>query len=361
MEERTLSAEELKAKEYVDFYYFWLFNYCGRNFQKEIELRGLECASENYKEFKQKEEAARTIYWGHPLRNIYPQIADYEDPTGVIDDLYSFVGDATRYKPSTILESLYDGVPLGRGARKAQGGGVKILGTDRAHVSTDGHLRGYVIARIDLLAPIDSVIFELSKLKETKFESFPDFLSCPVGGEPPQDTGNYIHQKDFIKRNTQASFAVKDDEARAIGLWFWDVIDGPKAIFKNFAEAWKVTQGEKVPDILVGDEIPDGRSFPTEEEIKSISTEIDALFKELGEQLSAARKHEEKEKNKWEGVFYEAINKDQASNKFKIVFKVPSRTVFTKFGYSVSDPSRIRTLYRNTKKCIEACEVLSLK
>ena len=35
-EQKTHTPEEQKAKEYVDFYYFWLLNYCARNFMKEV-------------------------------------------------------------------------------------------------------------------------------------------------------------------------------------------------------------------------------------------------------------------------------------------------------------------------------------
>ena len=65
-----------------------------------------------------------------------------------------------------------------------------------------------------------------------------------------------MHQASIIKQTTSASFSVKDDAARAIGLWFYDAIEGPFAIFKNFAEAWKTICNEPVVDILVGEDIP---------------------------------------------------------------------------------------------------------
>ena len=34
--ERLLSDDEQKAKEHVEFYYFWLFHYCARNYEKEL-------------------------------------------------------------------------------------------------------------------------------------------------------------------------------------------------------------------------------------------------------------------------------------------------------------------------------------
>ncbi len=163
-----------------------------------------------------------------------------------------------------------------------------------------------------------------------------------------------MHQASIIKQTTSASFSVKDDAARAIGLWFYDAIEGPFAIFKNFAEAWKTICNEPVVDILVGEDIPSH----------------DYNISDIGEDEQWRIYHEQKidhnetsladpdnKIEQREDVFFTAARKENIN----ITWNIPSREVFAKLGYSASDPSVFRRLYRNTQKCIEACEVLSLK
>lgn len=308
MDEKTLSEEEQKAKEYVDFYYFWLFHYCGRNYSRELDKRIPHYnGTYDYSVAEQRQNIAQEIYWAHPLSRMYPQFLPGDDFTEV-DELYC-EDCSPDDQPDVILENLYNGIPIKRNIEYNNSYGTEIIGTNGAFISTDGHLRGTIIAKIDLRAPISSILFELSKLKEERFDSFPNFLDAPpLAGIK----GNYTHQYNIIKQMTRASFSVKDDAARAIGLWFYDAIDGSFAIFKSFAEVWKVICKEPTADILVG------------------SAE-DAFF-------TAARK-----------------------NNTNLTWAIPSRAVFAKLGYSASDPSVFRRLYRNTQKCIEECEVLSLK
>ena len=311
-DEKTLSEEEQKAKEYVDFYYFWLFHYCGRNYRRELDKRiphynGV-CDSSVY---EQRQNIAQEIYWAHPLSSMHPQFLPNEDFTNLEELFYRDC--ASEWLPNAILEKLYDGEHIERNIAYNQPYGVEIIGTSGAHISTDGHLRGSIIAKIDLRAPVSSILFELSKLKEEKFDSFPNFLDAPpLGGLE----GNYMHQASIIKQTTSASFSVKDDAARAIGLWFYDAIEGPFAIFKNFSEVWKTICREPVAGI----------------------------------------RFEEDEADTMEDAFFSA-----ARNEVDGHWNLPSRGVFAKLGYSASDPSVFRRLYRNTQKCIEACEVLSLK
>jgi len=340
-EERELTLEEQKAKEYVDFYYFWLFNYCTRSCCREIDEKAPRLRGEHSaKEHAQREGLARATYQRHLLSRIHPQIYDFEEVTGgVLVDNLSFVGNATPNNPSTILEMLYDDAPICRGAKKAQSSGLEVLGTDKASLSTDGRLGGYIIAKIDLLAPINDILAELLKLQETKFDFFPASLAAPICGTPPRSIPGYIYlqQSNTIKQAGKASFAVKDDAARAIGLWFWDVIDGSRAIFKDFAEAWRVTCGEQVSDILVAG----STSCDPDPETKSFTDRVERL---RGYKLRQD-----------DAFFYVAHRKNCWQE-----FAVPSRQVFTKLGYSCSDPAVFRRLHRNTKRCIDACEVLSL-
>lgn len=52
--------------------------------------------------------------------------------------------------------------------------------------------------------------------------------------------------------------------------------------------------------------------------------------------------------------------KDLKNNE-EYFFCDPPRSILDILGYAASEPSVLRRIYRNTKKCIEACEVLSLK
>ncbi len=313
MDEKTLGEDEKKAKEYVDFYYFWLFHYCGRNYRRELDKRIPHYnGAYDSSVYEQRQGIAQEIYWAHPLSSMHPQFLPDEDFTDIEELFYRDC--ASEHLPDALLEKLYEGEPLERNIAHNQPYGVEIIGTSGAHISTDGHLRGSIIAKIDLRSPVSSILFELSKLKEEKFNSFPNFLDAPplVGLE-----GNYVHQANIIKQTTNASFSIKDDAARAIGLWFYDTIEGPFAIFKNFAEVWKTICREPIADIqFAGDEAE--------------STD---------------------------NAFFTAVRGESANGSWN----VPSRAVFAKLGYSASDPSVFRRLYRNTQKCIEACEVLSLK
>ena len=320
-EEKELSQEELKAKEYVDFYYFWLFHYCGRNYRREIDKRLTPRAetvysdrcTANWPEFlatqdRQKNTAVE-MYLSHPLSSMHPQFSPDEDFTDT-DNLF-FQDCASDEYPSTLLEILHEGRQLCKNIELVKSLGMEILGTCGASVSTEGYLRGSIIARIDLNAPISSLLYELSKLKKARFESFPNFLDAPpIVGIP----GDYLHQKDMIQQTTNSSFAVKDDAPRAIGLWFWDSIEGPYTIFDSFAGVWKAVCGEALPGV----------------------------------------QYEEMEK---EDIFRTV----SLENNPQKTWAVPTGKLFAKLGYFSSDPSVFRRLYRNTKRCIDACEVLSLK
>lgn len=307
IEEKELSTEEQKAKEYVDFYYFWLFHYCSRNYENELKNHLPPLTASNFSEaYSQRHQLAQTIYYGHPLSSMYPHFLndDYTD----VDDLFD--GDCVPFEhPTHLLEKLYDKQPISREVQRDGDYGMKVIGTSGAHLSSKGHLRGKVIAKIDLRLPNSVILYELSKLRETKFDKFPDFCDAPdlFGLQ-----GNFLHESEIIKKTTNASFAVKDDAARAIGLWFWDTIDA-HAMVETFADAWKLIVGT-VPEGFILSESEDGWPFGT-----------------------------------------------VSFNGVEHAYPVPSLKVLTQLGYSSSDPSVFRRIYNRTKKCIEECEVLSLK
>jgi hypothetical protein len=243
-EERALTKEELKAKEYVDFYYFWLFHYCGRNYSRELSKR-LPLQEE-----QQREDIAENIYWGHLFSTMFPQfISGFAN----VDDLFLEGTRAPENAPYTLLQILYKELPIEKDIQRNPdyNYGMEILGTSGAHLSTEGHLRGRVIVSIDLNAPNSVLLYELSKLRDTTFEAFPKYFDAPNIYDLQ---GGYLHESKVIKQITNASFAVKDDAAKAIGLW--DILDGKYAIFHNFAEVWGVISGASVENILIGDEVP---------------------------------------------------------------------------------------------------------
>lgn len=306
-DERELTGEEQKAKEFVDFYYFWLFHYCSRNYYLELKKRLPALTLENFSEVNsQRQYIAQKIYWGHPLSSMFPQFLD-DDCTDV-DDLLD--GDLVSLDyPISLLETLCEKKPIYRSVERNTDYGMEIIGTSDAHISTDGRLRGSIIAKIDLSAPNSVILYELSKLRESTFKAFPEYFNAPplYGLQ-----GDYLLESKIIKQTTNASFAVKDDAARAIGLWFWDTIDA-HAVVSTFADAWKIIGGDPVPGIEYS-EMENGNPF-----------------REVG----------------IEGT--------------DIFYTVPTCEVFSQLGYFSSDPSVFRRLYRNTKRSIDACEVLSLK
>ena len=369
-EEKELSAEEEKAKEYVDFYYFWLFNYCARNYLQELNSRATldYCSPESHNLRIQRERIAKKLYWGHPLSKLAPRFNSIDDCTEVTE-LLRIAGGVKESAPDA-LKKLYEDNQLDKWAGIAPSDGLEILGTSGAYISKDGYLRGHIIVKIDLLTPISEITTELSKLKEEKFERFPDFLDSPEI-QRYSGTNDYLLQRKVIKEGRKASFAVKDDAARAIGLWFWDAIDGEWAIFNNFADAWKVIQGDRVPYILVGEdtepksysrgenlELPE--NFEAKMSEAGLSEELRTIVITHASILASTARRMSKEYDKWEGIFIRAMHeKDRA--KYGRALEIPSRKVFAKLGYSCSEPSAFRRLYRDTKRCINACEVLSLK
>lgn len=298
--EIELSADEKKAKEFVEFYYFWLFHYCARNYHLELSKQ-LSLTS-----YEDRQYMAQFIYSGHRLSSLYPTFCELDNFT----DVGSLFDEGLVPYDDTIslLNCLYNGEQVSRNVGFNQEYGVEIIGTSGTHISNEGQLRGSIIAKIDLRAPNSVILYELSKIRDTKFKVFPERFDAPrlFGLQ-----GNYVHESKIIQQTTKASFSAKDDAARAIGLWCWDTIDR-LGVVNRFADAWKLICGDPVPRIH----------------------------------------YEEQE----EGNHFRWINIDGAQS-----VGVPSREVIAKLGYSASDPSVFRRLYRNTKRCIEACEVLSLK
>lgn len=361
--------EQQKAQEYVGFYYFWLFHYCARNYEKELQNKlpphiekpatsgqkispSKETKIELYhdvkikdfvegaEEFKQeminnlslsdattahnhmkeyieplasyldrlneRDSLAEDIYFGHPLSRLAPNLAGDRGFTKVNS---LFDSGAPSNFPELILQRLYEDDPLARIFSLSSNEGMELLGTSNAHISNDGHLRGNIIIKFDLNSPECVLLQFISQLKKQKFDSFPQYIDFPSSSIRYDD---YASQYEIIKKTTNSSFAVKDDAARAVGLWFWDAINSIK-IVDSMAKAIRLIDREPIL----------GVTYANEEDNPPFSQ----------------------------------VSLDHHSG----TFLIPSRDVFRKLGYGASDPSVFRRLYRNTQKCIEACEVLNLK
>lgn len=340
---RKRAAEEKAAKEYVEPYYFWLFNYCGRNYRREIDLL-LPPIKKGIRELdKKREESAGKIYWEHRFSSMSPQFLKEKDYYTSITSLLSSAGGAGELSPCAILASLYNGKILERGVKSASKCGVEILGIGNAHLSSDGTLQGQVIAQIDLHAPISAILFELSRIKEKKFDAFPRLSDVSDLSKLPE---NYPDHKKVIKQTTKASFSSKAENKRAVGLWLWDAIDGPRAVFDNLTDAWKAIRGEKVGYILTKGESPEtpirSRHFPS----KGLFAQMEAKAQEAKQEYDAEML----------GVFFDVAHRDKPED----FFTVPGYKLLERFKIDITDERYLRRLYLRTKCCIDECEVLTL-
>lgn len=318
------AINEEKARKYVEFYYFWKFHYCVRNYWSEID----KLISGGKKKIvlstsDKQEKTIRKIYYSHPLSRMEPKFPDIGVSYTDLDELVFEDDGATFKKPHHLLSILCADREIDKSfVSDDQPGGISILGTNGAYVDQNGALRGKIIAEIDLSAPLPSISYELSRLQAAKFVKFPDFMDGPE--ELTEFFGDYQILADIIKNQTDSAFSVKDDPARAIGLWFWDMLSGPDSIFESFSELWTLITTQDQERFLVEPYLPS--------EMLNIPKSQSSLFF--------------------------AASPADATDTIKVI---PTLQVFSKLGYAASDPAVFRRLYRNTQKCIEACEVLSLK
>ena len=317
------SALEDKNRKYVEFYYFWKFHYCVRNYWSEIDkiLTGGE-RKRILSVPEKHEKIIRKIYYSHPLSRMDPKFPDDGVSFTELDDLIFEDDGATFSNPHHLLSILCSGREIDKSfVSDDHAGGIIILGTNGSYVDENGALRGKIIAEIDLSSPLPSIAYEISRLQATKFAKYPDFMDGP---ELSAFFGDYQVLADIIKEHTNSSFSVNDDSARAIGLWFWDMLAGPEPIFKSFAELWAIITRQDHENFLIEKNTP----------CKTIN------IPDSQNQL------------------FQIVSRNGMPDTVKIL---PTLQVFTKLGYAASDPAVFRRLYRNTQKCIEACEVLSLK
>lgn len=346
--EKNRSAEKTemeaeKAKKFVEFYYFWKFHYCVRNFWIEIDkvLTGGKKAAKLPSFHKVK--ILERIYTSHPLSRMQPAFPPVGAIYGDIDELVFDDDGATFAVPHHIIDILLSGRELDKSfVSDDQHSGMTILGTNGISISGDGKLRGKIIAEIDLSSPLDSITLEISRLKKAKFKKVSEVFDFV----PELDIyGDYQILADIIRKATHSSFSANDDPARAIGLWFWDMLSGPDSIFVNFAELWAlITTGQN--------------------EKFYIADLDDEMFQSIVEKMlnrddcdEYVNNHPPRQIFSDKAFFRRAVFLDD-TEKSRIIL---TPQVFVKLGYAVSDPSVFRRLYRNTAKCIEACEVLSLK
>lgn len=338
-----MPRDEEKSKKIVEFYCFWKFHYCTRNFWLEID-RVVNNGSKNAVRTISDEHKIilKKIYLAHPLSRMGPKFFEGED-YNEIDEILAAGNGITFQKPHEFLELLcMDGEPDKSYIEDDFHGCLKILGTNGMYISKNGELRGKIIAEIDLSSSLDSISLEISRLKQARFQEFPNFVDSPEFNSLDADP-NLVAK--LIKMKSDSSFSVNDDPARAIGLWFWDMLCGPEPVFENFAELWSVIATQKNDKFYIGDNI--------QELISNDFIECESKYKDvfnINEQYDMLLTSRSQ--------FFTGITPIDCPIELKII---PTIKAFSKLGYAASDPSVFRRLYRNTAKCIEACEVLSLK
>ena len=357
--EKGLSDEKLKAKEYVDFYYFWLYQYGLRKqqkYQREMRISILKQVLALAKRTKFKPSAEHEKLFGNidheyslfeqdaclqklnfdllpttlshrcdrwcenskcaareeiiSLGEKYDEI-EYNIPDwGLYGQL--LVIDEVDTHADSILLALLDGeysifhcsgdrALVQRDSKKF---GIDVIGSQDISLTQKGTLTGTLLISIDLSAPKSFLFHEIEQLKEMTFKAKPSYqeLAMSVGYE---DT-NYPLEYALISAIDGVAFSPKDSKARALGLWLYDTID------------------------------------------------VERRYTSVAEALSSFR----------EGTWYKESAWSNRSQDF-IEEEVDPGWLYSfplaALGYANSEISVFRRLYRNTKKCIEACEVLSLK
>ena len=335
MTEGIKLTEAEQAKEYVEFYYFWRFNYCARNYRRAIN-RLVAVEQKISDKDKKREVAASEKYWEHPLSKMSPNFGKSAGRYTSIDGLLSDAGGIKELS-CDFLKTLISQETVVRKVVRAQSA-VELLGVCKK-MPSGGYLGGEIVAKIDLSEPTHVILFELSRLRKASLKSFSSFF-CPSYQILPKD---YIAQRDLIKNTLQTDFSQKAEAGRAIGLWFWDAVDGSRAIFKNFSQAWKAVLGDKAIKTLTGEALPPQppRRPPHP---KSILAEAHALVEQS----------KREEKAKWKNLFFDIAAEDRPQE----IFTCPSLEAFKNLKYTSDEERYFRRLYDTAKACIEACEVL---
>lgn len=344
-----IKGKQAKDEKWVDFYYFWKLQYFLRAHKlrvKEEKCRILKevleitkdtkpIPSERYHEIykelnKDKEEKCILFHdqdierfdkydifcWidGYctnvscPVRqkistycNILEDIDEYVNKS-VLNDIDLEWWEENEASSEEIITNLLLGYGLdyfleeGKVTREQKNFGIQVIGTQDISIGKDGKLLGSLIVTIDLSTPLSFLQHEIKALKSYEFKHIPSFKEIEI--LTTHDSINYSLEKELISSSENIAFSTKDVNARAVGLWLYDVIDEEKR-FSSVIEAYNAMR---------------------------------------------------------DGIWYkDEIGDCEDSDMKKIQFPLSD------LGYAVSDPSVFRRLYRNTKRCITNCEVLSLK
>ena len=353
-EERALTEEEQKAKEYVDFYYYWLFQYGGRKRFNMLVDAFLNTAGQLKSLIKDIRPVLSTeyieLFSKADLDEDAPALADlrapqclrltgsnrlhrlpffslfchhtenwcsntkckvreeaislceeYEDMEerlavgGLFDDLIidedaEDSGDNLLYNVLDVGNMHIRSDGSGMVQRYSKNFGLGIIGVKDLSLNSTGCLSGGLIASIDLSAPLPFLLHEIRQLKEACFNKVPTCQDLTVAFE--YEEVNYQLERELISSVKGVSFSPKDEKARALGIWFYDVLDVEQK-YPSFKEAYEA--------------LKNGTWLGERDDENPLTYPLAAL------------------------------------------------------GYAASEISVFRRLYRNTKRCIDACEVLSLK
>lgn len=358
-----------KDSDIVRFYYYWLYQYCTRNFYRayEHDLERLAYLSQDSERNDAKcnhnhsEITSSSCHdpKGSPVHQTPNDPKDFalydlRDPLDIFWDVCNniknryFLSLFNKHKISRFSKSI---IFLEENTERyelkmvpsetillqiAQRGniehgltienkirGIKVIGTAGAYIDNYKHINGKIIAEIDISLPAETIKKQIEAIKQKEFECFPK--SMDVFTEDNDD--DFAAQLFFISENKEAKFK-PDDIPRAIGLYFWDMINS--GFVKDVPTLLKLINRDEVKgyeyisvssnDTIYDEFPPDDEPTPYEE-----STPIENVKR---------------------GINYAYI---------------PDNVVWGKLGHSASDERVFRRIYSRTRECIDKCEVLSFK
>lgn len=120
--------------------------------------------------------------------------------------------------------------------RDAKNYGMEVIGFQNVFLTNDGTLGGKVLISLDLSSPTPFLMHEIQTLKSHKFSKDPGFsdLTDITSIEEP----DYLLEKSLIESVEGVHCSPEEEKERAIGLWLYDVIDATGR-FSSVSEAFQ--------------------------------------------------------------------------------------------------------------------------
>ena len=279
------TPEEAEAKEYVEFYRFWAWEYTKRNNEfKEIVSASKE-AEEYFSQIGITDFSMKAIGLTDPHSIVF-----FEQFIGreFTEDEYALYGRAflgrmrarlhlgfdvggpmpqREYSSDDILELLQKGeVPLRPGEPRERSEGARLIRQrefqEGIKVLYDGGspIFGYdALVAIDFDRPISEIQFQIENVKK----EFEIYREIERGGNSfPTDFKTIEIEKIGIQKNPNIQFKIGTDNPRAIGIWLWDYIQNSKNPGKRGMKSEAIRELKKVFDLAkLGYAETDSRTF----------------------------------------------------------------------------------------------------